>query len=63
MERTARGYSVEASPKYIRELIAVLGLEHSRFQASREQRQGHYRENEKRTVYKTVVGKAVVHVP
>ena len=27
--RTARGYSVEANPKYIRDVIAVLGLEDS----------------------------------
>ena len=30
IERTARGYSVEANPKYIRDVIAVLGLEDSR---------------------------------
>ena len=29
IERTARGYSVEANPKYIRDVIAVLGLETS----------------------------------
>ena len=28
--RTARGYSVEANPKYIRAVIAVLSLEDSR---------------------------------
>ena len=28
--RTARGYSVKANPKYIRDVIAVLGLEDSR---------------------------------
>ena len=27
IERTARGYSVEANPKYIRDVITVLGLE------------------------------------
>ena len=27
IERTARGYSVEANPKYIRNVINVLGLE------------------------------------
>ena len=30
IERTARGYSVEANPKYIRDVIAVLGLEDSK---------------------------------
>ena len=30
IERTARGYSVEANPKCIRDVIAVLGLEDSR---------------------------------
>ena len=30
IERTARGYSVEANPKYIRDMIAVLGLEDPR---------------------------------
>ena len=29
IERTARGYSVEANPKYIRDVIAVIGLETS----------------------------------
>ena len=28
--RTAHGYSVEANPKYIRDVMAVLGLEDSR---------------------------------
>ena len=27
IERTARGYSVEANPKYVRDVIAVQGLE------------------------------------
>ena len=27
LERTTRGYSVEANPKYIRDVITVLGLE------------------------------------
>ena len=30
IERTARGYSVEANPKYIRNVINVLGLEEAR---------------------------------
>ena len=30
IEGTARGYSVEANPKYIRDVIAVLGVEDSR---------------------------------
>ena len=30
IERTALGYSVEANPKYFRDVIAVLGLEDSR---------------------------------
>ena len=30
IERTARGYPVEANPKYIRDVIAVIGLKDSR---------------------------------
>ena len=30
IEQTARGYSVEANPKYIRDVIAVLGLEEAK---------------------------------
>ena len=30
IERTARGYSVEANLKYIRDVIAVLGLEEAK---------------------------------
>ena len=30
IERTARGYSVEANPKYIRNVINVLGLEEAK---------------------------------
>ena len=30
IERTARGYSVEAKPKYIRDVITVLGLEEAK---------------------------------
>ena len=30
IERTARGYSVEANPKYIRKVINVLGLEETK---------------------------------
>ena len=30
IERTARGYSVEANPKYIRNVITVLGLEEAK---------------------------------
>ena len=30
IERTARGYSVEANPKYIRDVITVHGLEEAK---------------------------------
>ena len=30
IERTTRGYSVEANPKYIRDVITVLGLEEAK---------------------------------
>ena len=30
IDRTARGYSVEANPKYIRDVIAALGLEEAK---------------------------------
>ena len=35
IERTVRGYSVEANLKYIRDVIAVLGLEDSRPESTR----------------------------
>ena len=54
--RTARGYSVEAHPKYIRAVIAVLGLEDSRPVATSSVKRTPT-ENEKRAVYKTAVGK------
>ena len=67
--RTARGHSVEANPKYIRDLIAVLGLEDSRPVSTPSVKRTPTTEslvkleNEKRAVYRTAVGKAVVHVP
>ena len=63
IERTARGYSVEVNPKYIREVIAVLGLEDSRPVSTPSVKKTPTTEslveleNEKRAVYKTAVGK------
>ena len=67
--RTARGYSVEATPKYIRDAIAVLGLEDSRLVANPSVKRTPTAEslvkleNEKRAVYRTAVGKVFLHVP
>ena len=61
--RTARGYSVEATPKYIRDEIAVLGLEDSRPVATSSIKRTPTTEslvkleNEKRAGYKTALGK------
>ena len=63
IERTARGYSVEASPKYIRDVIAVLGLEEAKlFTTSTVKRTPTTEalvelENERRAMHRTVVGK------
>ena len=63
IERTDRGYSVEANPKYLRDVIAMLDLEDSRPvsipSVKRTPTTGSLveLENEKRAVYKTAVGK------
>ena len=59
--RTARGYSVEANPKYIRDVIAVRGLEDSRPVATSSVKRTSSTEppvdleNVKRAVYRTAV--------
>ena len=61
IERTARGYSVEANPKYIRDVIAVLALEDSRPVSTPSVKRTPTTESlveqdkEKRAVYKTAV--------
>ena len=61
--RTARGYSVEANPKYIRDVIAVLGLGDWRLVTTPSVERTPTTEslveleNEKRAVYRTAVGK------
>ena len=61
--RRARGYSVEANPKYIRDVIAVLGLPDARPVAIQNVKRTPTTEslveleNKKRAVYRTVVGK------
>ena len=61
--RTARGYSFEANPKYIRDVIAVLGLEDSRpvttpsVKSTPTIESPAELENDKRAVYRTAVGK------
>ena len=62
IERTARGYSVEANPKYIRNVINVLGLQEAKPvmtpSVKRPTRQSLVElEGERRAVYRTVVGK------
>ena len=63
IERTARGYSVEANPKYIRDVIAVLGLEDSRPVSTPSVKRTAKTESlvelesERRAVYRTAVGK------
>ena len=63
IEVTARGYWVEANPKYIRDVIAVLGLEDSRSVSTPSVQRTPTTEslveleNEKRAVYRTAVGK------
>ena len=69
IERTARGYSVEANPKYIRNVINVLGLEEAspvmipRVKRTPTTESLVELEGERRAMYRTVVGKTVVHVP
>ena len=61
--RTARRYSIEANPKYLRDVIAVLDAEDSRPVASPGVKTGPMTEllveleNKKRTVHETAVGK------
>ena len=63
IERTARGYSVEANPKNIRDVIAVLGLEDSRPVSTTSVKRTPTTESlieletERRAVYRTAVGK------
>ena len=63
IERTARGYSVEASPKYIRDVIAVLGLEEAKPVTAPNVKRTPTTEslveleNERRATHRTVVGK------
>ena len=63
IERTGRGYSVGANPKYIRDVIAVLGLEDSRPVSPPSVKRTPTTESlveletEKRAVYRKAVGK------
>ena len=63
IERIARGYSVEANPKYIRDVIAVLGLEEAKPVTTPSVKRTPTTEslveleNERRAMYRTAVGK------
>ena len=63
IRRAVRGYSVEANPKYIRDVIAVLGLEEAKPVATPSVKRTPTTEslseleNERRAVYRTAVGK------
>ena len=63
IKRTVRGYSVEAKPKYNRDVIAVLGLEEAKPVATPSVKRTPTTEslaeleNERRAVYRTAVGK------
>ena len=63
IERTARGYSVGPNPTYIRDVVAVLGLEDSRPVSTSSVKRTPTTEslveleNKKRAVYKTAVWK------
>ena len=69
IERTARGYLVEANPKYIRDVITVLGLEEAKLVTTPSVKRTPTTESlvalegEIRAMYRTVVGKIVVRVP
>ena len=69
IERTARGYSVEANPKYIRNMINVLGLEEAKPVMTPSMKRTPTTESlvelegERRAMCRTVVGETVVHVP
>ena len=56
IERTARGYSVEANAKYIRNVINVLGLEEAKPVMTPTESLVEL-EGERRAMYRTVVGK------
>ena len=63
IERTARGYWVEANPKYVRDVIAVLGLEEAKPVTTPSVKRTPTTEslveleNERRAMYRTAVGK------
>ena len=63
IERTARGYSVEANPKYIRNVINVLGLEEAKPVITQRVKRTPTTESlvelesESRTIYRKIVGK------
>ena len=63
IERTARGYSVEANPKYIRNVTNVLGLEEAKPVMTPSVKKTPTTESlvelesERRAMYRTVVGK------
>ena len=63
IERTARGYSVEANPKYIRDVITVLGLEDAKPVRTPSVKRTPTTESlvelesERRAMHRTVVGK------
>ena len=63
MVRTARGYSVEANPKYIRDVITVLGLDEAKPVTIPSVKRTPTTESlvklegERRAMYRTVVGK------
>ena len=63
IERTARGYSVEANPKYIRNVMDVLGLEEAKPVMTPSVKRTPTTESlvelegERRAMYRTVVGK------
>ena len=63
IKRTARGYSVEANPKYIRNVINVLGLEKAKPVMTPSVKRTPMIESlvelegERRAMYRTVVGK------
>ena len=69
IERTARGYSVEANPKYIQNVMNVLGLEEAKPVMTPSVRGGRQRQNHslswkaKDEHVQKSCGKTVVHVP
>ena len=69
IERTARGYSVEANPKYIQNVMNVLGLEEAEPVMTPSAKRTPTTESlvelegERRAMYRTVLVKTVVHVP